>query len=605
MSSLISIIEPEEDSLSYPDGYAVVGIDLGTTNSLVATHSQSEGVYVIADNPSDRLLPSAVCYTNQGTFVGHEALKFISKPSERVFLSIKRYTGQLSNNQKQEIKTIYDEEQFGAYATFNTAAGKKSAIDIAADILLALKKKAEFHLNKPVRGAVITVPSHFNDSQRQATRLAAHRAGLPVLRLINEPTAAAIAYGLDKKKNGYFMIYDLGGGTFDVSLLHLSDSVFEVIATGGSNSIGGDDFDRSLFDVMCSNHKQINPKEWSYYRLAIRSIKEKLSSETYAEYSLLTPSGDNVVGKIGRQQFEEATNHLLQKTISISSTVIHQSGVPYNDLDGIVLVGGSTLMPAVYSGLKSLFGKNPLNDIDPSCVVAIGAASQAHQLVSPETQKTLLLDITPLPLGIEVMGGLMEVIVPKHTTLPTTKEEIFTTFKDGQTGFDLKILQGERERAEDCHTIGLFHLSGLPPRIAGSVRIRVIFQIDVDGLLSVTAESMDSNHMEHLETSWSDKLSHSSDEKKLSPDTIAEDAMIKHKIEKKMEAQMLIQSVDRFLQHINRTEKNEELVNRIAIQNNLLKNYLDVNTLEEIDIDMLSKEVEKLQLIAKEPSAYT
>ncbi|WP_092343403.1 Hsp70 family protein [Candidatus Ichthyocystis sparus] len=598
MTSLISISEPE-DSLAYPDGYAVVGIDLGTTNSLVATYSTSGGVYVIASDAKNLLLPSAVCYTDQETFVGHEALKFISDPEKRVFLSTKRYTGPLSSDQKQEIKSIYNEEQFGAYASFNTSAGKKSAIDIAADILLTLKKKAEFHLNKPVRGAVITVPAHFNNTQRQATRLAAHHAGLPVLRLINEPTAAAIAYGLEKKKNGYFMIYDLGGGTFDVSLLHLSDNIFEVIATGGNPTLGGDNFDRTLFDILCRNHKQIDQKEWIHYRLAVRSIKEKLSSETQSEYTLLTPSGDNIIGKISRQQFEEATNHLLQKTISISNTVVRQSGVPYDDLDGIVLVGGATMMPAVYKELKNLFGKNPLNDVNPNCVVAIGAASQAHQLASSETKKSLLLDITPLSLGIEVMGGLMEVIVPKHTPLPTTKEEIFTTFKDGQTGFTLKVLQGERNRAEDCHTIGSFNLNGLPPKIAGSIRIRVIFQIDVDGLLSVTAESIDSDHVEHLETVWTNELE-SAGKDKISSEIIEKDIIIKHKIEKKMEAQILIQSVDRFLQNISKTEKNKDLVDRITAQSNLLKNYLDTNDLEEIDINTLSKEVEQLNIIAKE-----
>ncbi|WP_092402771.1 MULTISPECIES: Hsp70 family protein [Candidatus Ichthyocystis] len=599
MSYLVSITEPED---SYDDEFdsEVVGIDLGTTNSLIAAYEESSGPYVIPSDSEadDILLPSAVCYAEDGVYVGHDALAFLDSSSDRVFLSIKRYIGRLDEQQREDIAATYKEEQDGTYAYFDTPQGRKSAIDISSDILRVLKDRALAHLKKSIRGAVITVPAHFNSPQRQATRLAAHRANLQVLRIINEPTAAALAYGLEKEEQGYFMVYDLGGGTFDISLLHLSEGIFEVIATAGHPNIGGDNFDRALFEILCSKHRELRLDEWSYYRIAIRFIKEQLSFSDSITYDITTKSGECIYGDIERIALEEKTDHILQKTFSTSKKVLHQSGII--NLDGIVLVGGATRMPAVVNGLKNLFGNDPLNDIDPDTVVAIGAAAQAHQLNSPDKKHPLLLDVTPMSLGIEVMGGLMEVIVPKHTPIPTAKEEIFTTFKDGQVGFDFKVLQGEREHVDDCHSIGTFHLRGLPSRIAGEVRVRVIFQIDVDGLLSVTAESLCSDHIEQLDTSWSEALSSSVEEE--SSKLLEEDMLLRSKVEKVQEARRVIQAIDRFTQNVTRNESNILLIERIVKHRNSLQSYLENHDMMEIDVNIISEEVGLLNQISRNMS---
>ena len=574
-----------------PKGQAV-GIDLGTTNSLVAAVVQGKPRCVPVDEGDSLLLPSVVHYAKDGgVVVGARARKLAAEHPHDTIASVKRFMGRSPDDAETRKLGHYKFVPGAKVVRFDVAGGNPvTPIEVSGEVLRSLKRRAEAHFSTKVEQAVITVPAYFDDAQRQATKDAGRLAGLEVLRLLNEPTAAALAYGLDKGSQGTFAVYDLGGGTFDVSILKLVEGVFEVKSTGGDSALGGDDFDRAIAQRVLGamGASEPSPSLVAEVLAASRKAKEALTDATEVT---LTVGGHSQTVK--RADFDTWIQPLVQKTGAVCRRALKDAGGAAGELDGVILVGGATRVPAVRRYVAELFGREPLGDIDPDQVVALGAAVQADLLTNADRQdEVLLLDVIPLSLGLETMGGIVEKLIQRNSTIPTAAAQVFTTFKDGQTGLDVHVVQGERELVEDNRSLARFTLSGIPPLAAGMARVEVRFQVDADGILSVSAREQSTGATQSITVKPSHGLTEEEIERMLldSIEYAEDDIQARQVREQRVDAERVLAEADRQLrEHASLLQEGEKAaidagmarVRELMAGNDFLKLKEAVHTLDE------------------------
>lgn len=587
--ALLQISEPGKSTMPHEHRHAV-GIDLGTTNSLVASVI-SGTASILEQKNKERLLPSVVNYSSTNTLVGSEAKKLQINNPHNTISSVKRLIGK----NLSDIDTKYYSLDFkgdDGVIEIQTDQGVKNPIEVSSDILKKLKETAEESLGNELYGAVITVPAYFDDAQRQATKDSAKLAGINVLRLINEPTAAAVAYGLDQNKAGNFVIFDLGGGTFDVSILNLSKGIFEVQATHGDANLGGDDYDQIIFKWLCKNN-EINISDTKIKQQLFslsRDIKEALTNKTSVKINEKINEKIHIQCELSQKEFEIITKDLTKKTVDSTRQALHDAGLSVSEIQGVVMVGGSTRMPCIQSAVKDFFKQPLLNNLNPDEVVALGAAQQANILAGNTNDSLLLLDVTPLSLGIETMGDIVERIIPRNSTLPVSMGRTFTTYKDGQTAMIIHVVQGERDLVKDCRSLAQFTLKGIPPLVAGAAKILVTFQVDADGLLSVSAKELSTGIQSAIEVKPSYGLSDEKIKKMLedSFNLANEDKESRALSEVKIEGLQLLEMIENAIKEDSDLLKDTELT---LLQKNLSELKKSLESSDRDHIEELTKQL--------------